>query len=48
MKEGLRHLSRAAEQDRWDPLRLLGDVEAAVAAAAEEPVVAFGSAGKAV
>lgn len=47
MKEGLRHLSRAAEQDRWDPPRLFEDVEAAVAAAAEEHIVAFGSAGKA-
>jgi fructose-bisphosphate aldolase class II len=47
MKEGLRHLTRAAERDRWDPPRLFGDIESAVAAVAGEHIVAFGSAGKA-
>jgi fructose-bisphosphate aldolase class II len=47
LKEALRHLSGAFERGRWDPPRFFQDVEAAVAAAAEEHIIALGSAGKA-
>ena len=47
MKGGLRHLSRAAAEDHWDPPRLFADVEEAVAEVARQHISAFGSAGKA-
>jgi fructose-bisphosphate aldolase, class II len=47
LKAGLSHLQRAHQEKRWDPPRFFGDAEAAVAEAAREHILAFGSAGRA-
>jgi fructose-bisphosphate aldolase, class II len=47
LKAGLSHLRQAHQEDRWDPPRFFGDAEAAVAEAAREHIIAFGSAGRA-
>ncbi|MFH1330742.1 MAG: class II fructose-bisphosphate aldolase [Actinomycetota bacterium] len=47
LKSGRHHLTRAQEQDHWDPPQFFEEVEVAVAAVAREHISTFGSAGKA-
>ncbi len=47
LKAGLSHLQRAQQEERWDPPRFFGDAQEAVAEAAREHILAFGSAGRA-